>query len=433
MRLAAAALVLVALAGCERPLVDPLDRTVEVVGVDLGEVRTDSTLDLGLRVQGATALTVDGESAVLGAAPGLFSRTLTLARGVNRIAVRASDANGVVVTDTLVALYLPVVNDDRLAFPLPSPRSEAAVVAVPPNRVLVTGGVGLNGAALATMAVLVPSGARFSGTDVPLLAARAGHTASVLPDGGVLLIGGATAETPTRASELVRTVEWIPPGQVQSQAVVLTDGEPQRAGHTARVLDAGGRTLVYLYGGLVQAGAGVAPSGSVDIFEWLPGETSLVRLSPAGGAGAFAAVAGHVQIPLTGGTGAAGVVTDAVFGGDLASRLVYTAPGSNYPFDLAARSAAPLSAPRIDAAGTPLALDGLALVVGGRGADGVPLGSAEVYAGSVDRTFRVPASGRLIVPRSRAGATLLPDGRIIVAGGRTAAGAVSNVVEVFSY
>lgn len=433
MRLAAAALTLLALAGCERSLVDPLDRTVEVVGVDLGEVQADSTLQLGLRVEGATALTVDGDSAARGATPGLFSRTLALARGVNRIAVRASDANGVVASDTLVAVYLPLASNAAAAFGLPTARTEAAVVAVPPNRVLVTGGAGQNGAALATMAVLVRAGARFSGTDVPLLVARAGHTASVLPDGGVLLVGGATTETATRATELVRTVEWIPPGQVQSQAVSLPDGEPQRAGHTARVLDAGGRTLVYLYGGLVPAGAGVAPSGTVDVFEWRAGDAALVRLSPAGGAGAFAAVAGHVQIPLSGGTGAAGAATDAVFGGDLASRLVFTAPGFNYPFDLAARSAAPLSAPRTAAAGAPLALGGLALMIGGRGADGTTLGSAEIYAGDVNRTFRVPPDVRLAVPRAGAGATLLPDGRIIVVGGRSAGGTVSAVVEVFSY
>jgi hypothetical protein len=72
-------------------------------------------------------------------------------------------------------------------------------------------------------------------------------------------------------------------------------------------------------------------------------------------------------------------------------------------------------------------------VVGGRDGSGTPLGLLDVYAAAVDRTFRVPEAVRLAVPRFGAGATLSPDGRILVVGGRTRSGAASAAVEVFSF
>ena len=229
MRLTATLLLLlVATTGCERPLVDPLQSPIETVGTDLGEVLTAADLLLRLRVGGATALTVNGAPTVLDAGTGVFSRDLTLSPGLNALAVQATDASGVVAADTLYALFLPVTVDAAAAPGLPSARSEAAM-AVLSDRVLVTGGVGGGGGALATMAVLTPSGRRFTGTDEALLAARAGHTASGVPGGGVLLVGGARLETPTALADFVTTAEWIPPGQTQPRAVSVTGGLPRRA------------------------------------------------------------------------------------------------------------------------------------------------------------------------------------------------------------
>ncbi len=433
MRLTAALLLLLAAtAGCERPLVDPLQSPIETVGTDLDEVRTEAELPLRLRVGGATDLTVNGTAAVLDAGTGVFSRTLTLAPGLNALAVRATDPSGVVAADTLYALFLPITVDAAAASGLPSARSEAAMAASG-DRVFVTGGVGGSSAALATVAVLAPSGRRFVGTDGPLLTARAGHTASVLPGGGVLLVGGARLETPAAPADFVTTAEWIPPGQTQPRAVTIAGGLPRRAGHTARVLTDGAQTTLYLYGGLVPEGAGVAPSGTIDVFRWTLATETLERLSPDGGAGAFAAVAGHLQIPVLGSDGASGRATDLVFGGALAARLDFSTPGTSYPFSLDARTLAPLAVPRTDAAGAPIQRTGLALIAGGRDAQGTLLSTLEVYSVQAERAFRVPAGIRLAAARAGAAATLLPDGRILVAGGRTETGSASAFLDVLTF
>ncbi|HEX9951402.1 MAG TPA: kelch repeat-containing protein [Rubricoccaceae bacterium] len=431
MRLAAALCLLIALVGCERPLVDPVTSPVEVLGLDLDEVRIEADLPLRLRVAGATALTVNGTEATADAVPGVFTLDARLALGLNRLGVRATDSTGVIASDTLVALYLPLTSDLAAVSALPSVRTEAAV-ATDGARVLVTGGVGPSGAALASMAVLTSAGPRFNGADVPLLTPRAGHTASALPGGGILLVGGAVVETPARPADFVATAEWIPPGASQSRAVALPEGTTLRAGHTARALRTNGVTTVTLYGGLVPSGAGVLASGTIDVFEWREATEELVRLSPAGGAGAFDPATGHVQIPILDLAGTTTRAADVVFASAFAVRFDFAAPGTNYPYSLDARTVTPLLVPRTDAAGAPFALPGLALIAGGRDAEGAVLSSAEVYAAAVDRTFRLPTGVRLIVARSGAGATLLPDGRILIAGGRTAAGAPSSAIDVFS-
>lgn len=435
LALFAALILLASQTGCERPLVDPLERPVDVVGVDLGVVQVSPRLLFGLRVSGATELTVDGRATVPGS-DGVFTADVRLERGLNRLAVRASDASGVLATDTLDALYLPVAADPVAAFALPSARTEAAVAASG-SRVLVTGGAGAGGAALATMAILTPTGARFSGVDVPLLAARAGHTASTLPDGSVLLVGGSSIREPQRPSDFVTSVEIVRPGATASERVALPTGAPVRAGHTARVLQTDGRTVVYLYGGIVPSGASAATtSGTVDVFEWTAATSELRRLSPEGGAGAFRPLSGHVQIPLVDETGLSGFARDLVAGGDAGFTFSFTLPGAVYPFDLAATAVVSPRTPRVDAAGAPLGLDGLGLVVGGQDGSGGVLATGEVVAVRAGRAlapFRLPDGVRLAVARSGAGATRLAGNRILVAGGRTATGAPTAAVEVFSY
>ena len=250
----------------------------------------------------------------------------------------------------------------------------------------------------------------------------------------------ALADALALAAKMGASVEVVRRGGLASERVALPTGAPVRAGHTARVLQTGGRLIVYLYGGLVPAGTGVTASRTVDVFEWTAASSEFRRLSPDGGAGSFEPLVGHVQIPLGDDAGEAGRAVDLVAGGDAAFVFAFTLPGLSYPFSLNAEMAAPLLTPRVDAAGAPLGLESLAaasgalaLVVGGRGASGDALAGGEIYAERARRSFRLPDGVRLAVPRSGAAATRIPGNRILVAGGRTATGAPTAAVEVFSY
>ena len=63
------------------------------------------------------------------------------------------------------------------------------------GNVLVAGGVGANGAALASAEILNLETLSFSEAPIPMLAARSGLTLRLLPDGKVQAIGGDDAAT----------------------------------------------------------------------------------------------------------------------------------------------------------------------------------------------------------------------------------------------
>jgi Ca2+-binding RTX toxin-like protein len=88
-----------------------------------------------------------------------------------------------------------------------------------------------------------------------------------------------------------------------------------------------------------------------------------------------------------------------------------------------------MSVPRAGAAAAPLP-DGRVLVVGGRDASGHPLASAEVFDPGID-SFSAPF-GPMSVPRAGAVAAPLPDGRVLVAGGSAADFVTHLSAEVFN-
>ncbi len=413
-------------AACDRLPLEPGDVRVEVVSPDLSAALPAGPVTLDLRITAApdgATVTVDGQEAAFSDTRGLYSVTLGLLPGLNTLSVEATANETVVLRDTVYALRLDVRPVGAVLGPIEA-RAGASATPLAGGATLLAGGVGPAGA-LATATRVARDGSAAGGS---LATARAGHTASVLPDGQILLLGGATTLDPTQPGLFVATAEVLSPDGLSNGTVAIEGGAFLRAGHTTRVLQtAGGRTVLYVYGGRDASAGVVAPTGTVAILEWLPGRR-LVRLSPPLGAGAFPAAEFHAQLDLPGDR--AVVLDDADTGG--AARFAWSEPGINFPFDMRRTAAEPLPTPRRAAAVAPLD-DDLWLVAGGETADGAVSGVLEVYAPAAGRAFRLAPEARLSTPRSHASAAILSGARIAIVGGQPAAGGSAPHPEIFAY
>ncbi len=254
--------------------------------------------------------------------------------------------------------------------------------------------------------------------------ARGHHTATLLPDGRVLVAGGevrdgsgqrrilASAELYDPATNSWTPVEGMVTPRTNQTATVLPDG---------RVLLIGGET----------PGASNSPevTPSAEIFDPVTGRWSSGGALSTGRAGHTATPLPDSRIMVMGGQ------TDAVRGG----RVVFAAAGfaattpspSTEIYDPARGTWTPVASLGTRRAGHTATLlpNGQVLAIGGyaTGAD-TPLASAERYD-PLANTWTP-----LNVPTGRAGhtATLLPDGSLLVIGGRSGANSYLGPAERYA-
>ncbi len=218
---------------------------------------------------------------------------------------------------------------------------------LPNGKVLLAGGIGSGGGALAS-AELYDSSANVSAAAASLGAARYGHTATLLQDGRVLAVAGyGNAGTYIASAELYNPSadSWL---FAASLAVA-------RSGHTATLLQNG--TV------LVAGGYGADTS----TFGQLLGLSTALNTC-------------EIYDPVANTWSAAGNLSTARYGH--AATLLQ---------------------------------DGRVLVAGGFDSTGATLASAEIYDPSTK--LWTPAAG-LIVPRAHHTATLLPSGKVLAAAGQ---------------
>ena len=259
---------------------------------------------------------------------------------------------------------------------------------------------------------------------------RMAPSAARLPDGKVLVAGGAccgVAAAPLASDELYdpATGSWTPTGSMGTPrggqtATLLPDG---------RVLVAGGYSGAEAGGVLASAelydpGNGTwSPTGSMGTPRAQDTATLLAdgKVLVAGGAGTSA----ELYDPGTGTWSATGSMATARFGHTatlLPDGQVLVAGGWDVNHAVAAAelydpgtgswsAAGSMATPRAFHTST-LLPDGSVLVAGGDG----PLASAELYD---PQSGTWTATASMSTPRAYHTATLLPDGRVLVAGGMT--------------
>jgi N-acetylneuraminic acid mutarotase len=240
---------------------------------------------------------------------------------------------------------------------------------------------------------------------------RSQHTATLLPDGRVLIVGGISVSADGTPAQSVATAEiYDPATNSWSSAGSLNLA---RSGHTATLLP-DGRVLVV--GGELRSSGGPSDlTASTEIFDPKTGNWSPTGPLTTGREGHTATLLSSGQVLVVGGQ------TDLSRGGGLtlvaAGRPAAAAPSSTAElFDPRTNTWKPVASLVTERADhtTTLLPDGQVLVIGGVGrASDAPLATSERYDPVADRWTTLPA------PTARAGhtATLLPDNTVLVVGG----------------
>jgi hypothetical protein len=218
----------------------------------------------------------------------------------------------------------------------------------------------------------------------PMLEPRSGHTATLLPDGKVLIVGGMR-----RNQDFYRSAELYDPatGKFQSAGDMVI----ARVGHAAVLLHS---DKVLIVGGWI----GHGETDSAEIYDPATGKFSTLAKMTAKRGNPAATLLTNGDVLITGGADTFGP------GGVASAEIFHATTGVFEPL-------ASMHSARIEQTTTVLR-DGRVLIAGGR-ADSVTA-SAEIFDPAT-KTFTM--TGNLLTARYKHSAGLLPDGRVLLAGG----------------
>ena len=425
------ALLVLSISACERPFLEPLAPDFEIIEPDFSTVFSASSINVVVR----TALSnevdvvgVNGDSLSYDSESGLWSGSVPLRTGLNRLIVWASGQQ--TESDTVYA-YRGGLIIHQTGPGLPQPRGGHAATPLADGSVLVTGGAERVGRPASKAAFLLSAASdRFVILSTGMTEARSGHTASLLPDGRVLLLGGSSVHEVDDVADLVTRVELFDP-ETETFQVVPFRGDPiRRAFHTAVVRTVGDVPLIDLYGGRGDVRYGTQPVLGTrrDLRSFVFRNDSLIALNSAPGPSLDFAISGHVQIPIR---------PDDPSRSLVAGTVLTTHPRENVSFILDYDASTGISQ---DTTGRLLVertrhaaenlQSGLIGVFGGGNDDSPALADVELYVHSIGRFFKFPPS-EFVLRRFGLTATKLPNDRILLLGGFSPSGEALTDAETF--
>jgi len=256
---------------------------------------------------------------------------------------------------------------------------------------IVVGGEDASGTAVEPIEVY-RRGAGWQGAQGSVWAGGVGSRATSLPDGRVLLTGGAPSGRPARANAALFDGDGL---------FAIGEMAGARRGHAVAVVGSGAFAAVFVIGG--DGGEGAVAIASIELFS--PRSATAPQPFSLQNARLIEARADHTATALP--TGEILVVGGRGDSGPLATAEIFD------PITRQVIAGGRLARPRSRHTAT-LLRDGRVVVTGGVTSDGQALRSAELYD-PVLRTFAAARS--LAVERSDHVATELCDGTVLVVGG----------------
>lgn len=432
-------LAALAIAGCERPFVEAERPRIEVVEPDLTTIFPNTKLDLQVRLRAERTVErveVNGDSLGFDPQERLWVIDYALHPGLNRLIFAVTDADNNTTLDTVYAMH-GSLNVDRNLPNLPEPRGGHTATLSDAGTVYIIGGTSSTSSdARASAAAWSAGQFQFRGITGEMAVPRTGHTATLLPDRQILILGGSREEPLDDILDLVETAEVFDPVS-ETFRTIPTRGQPiRRAYHTATLHRQGDDVFVDLYGGRgdIQYGSNPTLGTRRDLRRFIFRNDSLIAVSPAPGPALDFALWGHTQTELR----AFNPSVDKHF---LVAGTNYTGGGDedvSFVMDytsqtgIAQRTTGTLVHPRTRHASV-LLTDGFVGTFGGfRAEPSVPLNDVEIYSEEAGQFFAFPPSN-ILLRRFGLTATKLPDGRILLVGGYFSAGqgvATTSVVRI---
>lgn len=427
------------LAACQRPFVEVRPPAIEVLAPDLSVVQAQDSIRLQVRASSFRVV----QRVQVGSAPMAYNATadawelsIRLSPGLNRLVVSAYDEGDVVGADTLYALHLAFSVEPGPG--LGEPLGGHTATRLADGRVLVTGGARTwRGQAQRSALLFSSSNPRFAALSNLLQAARTGHTATLLPDGRVLIVGGSSQDAPDALDDLVDAAEVFDPLTNTFKSVPVSGPPIRRAGHTALLRTTSVGPVVDLLGG--QGDIEYSPPRfgiRRDLSSYLLRNDSLISLTPAPGP-FVEAITGHTQIALAEarlGTLARYLITDSYFIDQQIEQTSFVMDYTN-PLGVDLLPTETNFTPRTRHAAV-LLVDELVVLFGGwQGQPQAVLDDAELYSEEAGRYFRLPieqGTGRATKRFGHTATKLFPS-RILLLGGFSSDGNALGSAEFFIF